>query len=407
MIFFLIFAAGCNTTQPAASPVPPTGTTARATNTMIAPTATPPVIQPSATSMPPSTDTPLEPTTTAAATPTAMAAATAAATAVPTLLLAMEKSPQQAVEQEKVLAAICNAPLELGFAGILEGRTVTGEPSQTCRRLVSEFGADCTGDPVERDGLIITTRDRFASLDFAETIIEILDEKSAAKAGDDRGLIAFVSTRDGDGEIYKMDADGSNLRQLTENTIWDGFPTWSPDGKRIAYSSDDGCTGEHREIYVMDADGGSPRNLTHNDADDMSSSWSPDSQQIVFSSNRDGDYEIYIMNDDGSNVNQLTDNEVEDLMPAWSPDGAQIAFVTDRDGNDEIYVMGIDGKGVKRLTYDSPNDWFPFWSSDGMQLLYNSWRDGNLEIYVMDAIGGNVQRLTDTPKEDFNAVWQP
>jgi len=363
-----------------------------------------------------------------------------------------DRIAKQAVEQERVLAAICNAPLELGFAGVLQGRIVTGEPSQTCRRLVSEFGADCTGSPVEQDGLIITARDRFASLEFVETIIEILSETFAEEVGNDRGLIAFVSTRDGDGEIYRMDANGSDLRQLTVNTTWDGFPTWSPDGLqiayysyvnkknwviivmdadgsnprqltdngicdgapywspdggRIAYSSDVDCTGERREIYVMDADGGSPRNLTHNDADDMSSSWSPDSQQIVFSSNRDGDYEIYIMNDDGSIVDQLTDNEAEDLMPAWSPDGAHIAFVSDRDGNDEIYVMGIDGEDVKRLTYDSPNDWFPFWSFDGRQLLFNSWRDGNLEIYIMDADGGNVKRLTDNPKEDFNAVWQP
>jgi Tol biopolymer transport system component len=266
------------------------------------------------------------------------------------------------------------------------------------------------------------------------------------------GQIAFVSTRDGNGEIYVMDADGSNpqrltnwrqwdgypawspdgtqiayysylsskdwvikvmdsdggnVRQLTDNGICDGAPHWSPDGAMIAYSSAADCTAEHREIYVMNADGTGQRNVTNHDADETGSSWSPDSRQIVFASNRDGDYEIYVMNVDGSDVRQLTENDAEDLMPSWSPQGAQIAFVSDRDGNDEIYLMDVNGGNVRRLTESPTVDWFPFWSPDGSKLLLNSKRDGNLEVYVMDADGSNIQRLTNNPADDFNAVWQP
>lgn len=280
---------------------------------------------------------------------------------------------------------------------------------------------------------------------------EILEEETSLPEGGG-GQIAFVSTRDGNGEIYVMNADGSNpqrltnwrqwdgypawspdgtqiayysylsgkdwvikvmdsdggnVRQLTDNGICDGAPHWSPDGTRIAYSSAADCTAERREIYVMNADGTVQRNVTNHDADETGSSWSPDSQQIVFASNRDGDYEIYVMNADGSDVRQLTENDAEDLMPAWSPQGPQIAFVSDRDGNDEIYLMDASGDNVRRLT-DSPTvDWFPTWSPDGSQLLFNSKRDGNLEIYVMDVDGSNVQRLTNDPADDFNAVWQP
>jgi Tol biopolymer transport system component len=271
-------------------------------------------------------------------------------------------------------------------------------------------------------------------------------------ANQNGGSIAFVSTRDGDGEIYIMDLDGSNLRQLTSNRSWDGYPSWSPDGAqiayytyltnkhwvimvmdangnnarqltdspgcnggphwspdgtRIAYASDQDCTAERREIVVIDADGSNPRNLTQNEADDMSASWSPDNQQITFSSNRDGDYEICIMDADGSDVLQLTDNEVDDMMPSWAPDGTQIAFVSDRDGNDEIYLLEVESGAVKRLTNESSNDWFPSWSPDGQSLLFNSWRDGNLEVYIMDTDGSNIRRITDHPKEDFNAVWSP
>ncbi|HSR35235.1 MAG TPA: DUF5050 domain-containing protein [Anaerolineae bacterium] len=273
-----------------------------------------------------------------------------------------------------------------------------------------------------------------------------------------RGLIAFVSTRDGNGEIYVMavpgetDADGSDVRRLTNWRLWDGYPTWSPDGRqiayysyvkdkdwvikvmdvdggnprqltdngicdgapywspdgrRIAYSSDADCTGGHREVYVMNADGSGQTNLTQHDADDMGSSWSPDSQQIVFSSDRDGDYEIYRMNADGGQVQQLTENDAQDVMAAWSPDGNQIAFVSDRDGNDEIYVMEVNGNNVQRLTDSAAADWFPFWSPDGQQIVFNSRRDGNLEVYIMDADGRDIRRLTNSPRDDFNAVWQP
>lgn len=272
------------------------------------------------------------------------------------------------------------------------------------------------------------------------------------------GLIAFVSTRDGNGEIYVMSADGSDQRRLTNWRQWDGYPAWSPDGKyiayysylkdkdwaikvmdadgdessrnqrqltdngicdgapywsplgdQVAYSSDTECNGEHREIYVINAEGDAPRNLSNNASDDMAGTWSPDGKQIVFSSNRDGNYEIYIMNADGANVRRLTENSAaDDYAPAWGgTGGTQIAFYSNRDGNDEIYVMDQDGNNVRRLTNNTTVDWFPRWSPDGRQITFSSKRDGNLEIYVMDADGRNVRRLTNSPGDDFNSVWQP
>ena len=290
-------------------------------------------------------------------------------------------------------------------------------------------------------------------------------ESSSPSPGSGEDLIAFVSDRDGNGEIYVMnvadalqgtdgsnqrrltqfrgfdgvptwspdgkqlafythlshskwaiqvmDADGSNQRPLTDNDACDGAPFWSPDGARIAFTSAFDCDPDNREIVVMNADGSNQVKLTDNDVDDYLSAWSPDSQKIAFVSDRDGNDEIYTMNADGDeqssrNPQRLTFDDAHDHMPAWSPDGAQIAFASNRDGNDEIYVMDADGGNLQRLTDNDADEWFPSWSPDGTQLLFNSNRDGgDLDVYVMNVDGTNVRRLTDSPGQDFNAVWQP
>jgi len=113
---------------------------------------------------------------------------------------------------------------------------------------------------------------------------------------------------------------------------------------KIAFTSDrDGNT----EIYTMDADGGGQTRLTENPAEDYSPGWSPDGTRLVFVSARDGNPEIYVMQADGSGQTRLTNNTADDLSPSWTPNGAQIAFVTNRDGNDEIYLMNADGSNQR------------------------------------------------------------
>jgi dipeptidyl aminopeptidase/acylaminoacyl peptidase len=100
----------------------------------------------------------------------------------------------------------------------------------------------------------------------------------------------------------------------------------------------------------MNADGSNPVNLTHHESNDYWPAWSPDGTKIAFTSNRDGNNEIYVMNADGSNPVNLTRNESNDYWPAWSPDGTKIAFASLRSGNNDIYIMNADGSNVFQLT---------------------------------------------------------
>ena len=225
------------------------------------------------------------------------------------------------------------------------------------------------------------------------------------------GKIAFASDRDGNYEIYVMNADGSGQTNLTNNPADDHAPAWSPDGSRIAFqTARDGDS----EIYVMNTDGSEPTRLTNNPASDIHPAWSPDGSQIVFTSRRDGNDEIYVMNADGSGQTRLTNNKVLDFLPAWSPDGLRIAFthnVPDPIGPDvfrfQVYIMNADGTGQANLTNGSAGDWFSTWSPDGSQIAFTSARDDRWGIFKMNADGSGQTRLTTSPEADSDPTWSP
>ena len=211
-------------------------------------------------------------------------------------------------------------------------------------------------------------RHRLAHLILA--IVVALSLTPLIVAIDTQAQIAFESNRDGDFEIYVMDADGGNPRRLTNNPAKDYAPSWSPDGTHIAFESyRDNDKGHNIEIYVMDADGSNLQRLTNNLTEDKDPAWSPDGERIVFRARRDGHvenkfgitYEIYVMDADGGNQQKLTNNRGWDWDPVWSPDSERIAFTSDRDGNSEIYVMDADGGNLQNLTNQPHIDSGPAW----------------------------------------------
>src|SRR4029078_12684588 len=207
-------------------------------------------------------------------------------------------------------------------------------------------------------------------------------------------------TIDGKEQIFVMNADGSNLKRVTNDSSNNGRPAWSPDGSQLVFQTDrDG----NFEIYIMSVDGELTQ-LTDDPADDLDPDWSPDGRKLACASSRAGMHHIYVMNVDGSSPTQITNAKDGDTEPAWSRDGKRIAFVRGTDGNPEIYVVNADGSDESRLTSDPGIDMSPNWSPDG-RIFFTSNREGKREIYFMNADGSGVRRFTTIGAK--SPAWSP
>ncbi len=231
--------------------------------------------------------------------------------------------------------------------------------------------------------------------------------------------IVFSWNRDGDFDLYLLDGDTLKVfSQLTDNRASDLSPVWSPDGTRIAFTSD---VGGNYEIYVLDISTGESSVLTSNNWDDLYPAWSPDGKKIAFTSNRDSNWDIYVMDSTASGKSadptRLTTDATYQGSPVWSPDGKRIAYVEGRDTNRDIMVMNADGSKVQPLTTRTTSaDFSPVWSPAGDQIAFVSNRSGNPDIFVVDVgcIGNSdlcdqqaVNLTQDNSGGDADPSWLP
>jgi Tol biopolymer transport system component len=238
---------------------------------------------------------------------------------------------------------------------------------------------------------------------------------SAAAYPGHTSLIVFESSRttgpgvnnpEGDGEIFTMKPDGSDVRQLTHNHADDFRPAWSADGMKIAFvSRRDG----YWAIYKMSANGKHQTRLTGKGLDGADfPDWSPDGERIVFSKNENSHTAIYTMYADGSHLVQLTASADIDDYPAWSPDGQLIAFA---DSNGNLSTMTPQGTGLTQLTNNNgfSADADPAWSPDGTRIAYTrSAGDSSDEIWTMAADGSSqTQRSSFFNVEERRPTWSP
>jgi dipeptidyl aminopeptidase/acylaminoacyl peptidase len=237
------------------------------------------------------------------------------------------------------------------------------------------------------------------------------------------GSVAFVSERDGNSEIYLIDPDGSGLVRLTDNPATDMEPAWSPDGKRIAFTSNRADRGANYsfDIYVMDADGSNIVRLTTNGLS-TAPAWSPDGQQLAFSSLRNGNFSVYAMHlDDLEGARLISHGRGWESDPAWSPDGTKIAFTSDWRAFDfvyDLYAANADGSGIAALiegpfVYGEAAFYYQAaWSPNGQKIavaVCGYGRDNcfpGSAIAIANADGSNPQTLVQTAGMGHPA-WSP
>jgi Tol biopolymer transport system component len=332
------------------------------------------------------------------------------------------------------------AVLGFGLALAISEPALAGFPGTNGLIAYVSDGRPVVPPAVPNDDIYVTTEYGTSDLRVRLTSDPATDRQPAVSPNGKE--IAFMSTRphgdplnpERDSELYVMDVSdddgdgqGDNLRRLTDNTASDFAPAWSSDGRKIAFTSNrDG----NNEIYEMDADGcdtdvlpgtgctdAEVTRLTNNLASDQVPVFSPDGTKIAFQSARDGNQEIYVMNADGSGKpTNLSNNAAAlDSLPDFSPDGTRLTFGSTRDGGDvDVWVMDADGSDPVNLTpaLTATNDRWSSWSPEGDKIVFWSGIGNGLgsdaEIYTVTTDGaGTLANLTHDQAGEAEPDWGP
>jgi TolB protein len=207
-----------------------------------------------------------------------------------------------------------------------------------------------------------------------------------------------------------MNVDGSGPVQITHDPVDHDSPSWSPDGKKIAFVSDNG---RQEAIHVMNPDGTGEESMTDDRHKFIHPNWSPDSTKLIFCSDDDlappkkNESEIYSLDVKTRQLTALISGGTN-TYPSWSPDGRKIVFRKMLgEMNSEVFVAEGDGSGQRNLSNHPAFDGWPSWSPDGSQIVFASNRRSNYQIFVMNADGTAVRLVANTEGRATEPRWSP
>ncbi len=282
---------------------------------------------------------------------------------------------------------------------------------------------------------------------LAHYFTDQLYEKLTGRKGIFSTRQLFVSSSSGNKELYVSDYDGSNARRITRNGSINLSPQWSPDGKKLIYTSyKEGCaclymldlkTGQDRalsknpginisgrfspngesvaltlsskespDLYILDIETGTKKRLTKNYGIDVSPSFSPDGKRVAYVSDISGNPHIFVLDLTTGKRRRLTYKGGYNSSPAWSPDGKWIAFSRASKGKFDIWLLRVDGFGGARLTWTGSNK-APSWSPDSRQIVFSSTRSDHTSLYVIQRDGTGLRKLKTEIGNEQTPSWSP
>lgn len=247
---------------------------------------------------------------------------------------------------------------------------------------------------------------------YAHTASDDIHLQQRALQGVAKSKLAFVSDRSHERtegldvkEVFVSDYDGANQQRVTNSRHLNVSPSWSPDGRAVAYTS---FRRVIPDIFISRIYEGVLENPLNGVGGNYLPVWSPDGTRIAFFSNRVGNPEIYVMNRDGTGVRRLTNHPATDSTPTWSPNGAQIAFTSDRAGQPQIYVMNSDdGSGLRKLTDERYADRATWSPAPYNEIAFAARTDTGYDIKVLDLASNAVRQITQGVGSNESPAYSP
>lgn len=255
------------------------------------------------------------------------------------------------------------------------------------------IGKSFTGSLQQRDEMLFK---------FCDSIIEAL----TGKPGIALTKIAFISYTKNAKEVYLTDILGHNYRQITRHRNLTVSPRFTPDGKRLCYTS---YHSGNQNLYITDLNQSkTTRLISKRKGMNLAPAWSPDGRYMVLTLSMNGNPDLYLCDSNANIIEQLTDRAGINVSASWSPDGKRIVFVSDRSGKPQLYVMNLGSRQVQRLTFEGSENAEPSWSPTENLIVYSSLRDGVYQICTINPDGGGAGEQVTTDLSHHEApTWSP